>query len=334
MWTSDQIQSTTISRRGMLRMCAAGVAMSFSNTMAHSANPMRSSVDFEIPPGACDCHVHIFNPQQFPFAERRVYTPPPATVDELLQLQRDLHLSHVVIVQPSIYGVDNSCTLDALRQLGPRARGIAVIDPSIPRDSLLQMNEAGVRGVRLNLEVTTDAVAPDAAKKLISGVAEKIAGIGWHLQILTRPALIAALKDELHDLPFPIVFDHFAGADPREFASQLGFDGLLELLKSGRCYVKISGAYRASKERDFSDMPPLAKALIQANPDRIIWGTDWPHPDIDRGRGKPLSQVTPPLAIDDGFLLNRLQKWAPEATVRKKILVDNPARLYGFSGES
>jgi predicted TIM-barrel fold metal-dependent hydrolase len=332
MAARNQNTSAMISRRSMLKMCAAGAAaMGFSKMLARGENPMRTAIDFDIPPGACDCHVHIFNPQQFPFAERRVYTPPPATVDQLLQLQGDLHLSHVVIVQPSIYGIDNTCTLDALRQLGPRARGIAVIDPSIPRDALVQMNEGGIRGVRLNLEVTTDAVAPDAAKKLIAAVAEKIAGLGWHLQLLTRPALIAAIKGELHDLPFPIVFDHFAGADPREFASQPGFDSLLELLKSGRCYVKISGAYRASKERDLSDMPALAKALIQANSDRIVWGTDWPHPDIDRGRGKPLSEITPPLAIDDGFLMNQLQKWAPEAAVRKKILVDNPARLYGFS---
>jgi predicted TIM-barrel fold metal-dependent hydrolase len=294
---------------------------------------MRTTVDFEVPTGACDCHVHIFNPAKFPFSERRVYTPPPASVDDLLQLQHDLRLSHVVVVQPSIYGVDNSCTLDALRKLGARARGVAVIDQSTRRESLAEMKESGIRGVRLNLEVTAAAIDPEAAKKLIATVAEKIAGLGWHLQILTRPALIAALRKELNELPFPVVFDHFAGADPSDFSNQQGFEVLRDLLKTGRCYVKISGAYRASKQRDFSDMPPLAKALIEANADRIVWGTDWPHPNIDEGRGNPLDTVTPPLAIDDGFSLNQLAKWAPEAVVRKRILVDNPAQLYGFAAQ-
>jgi predicted TIM-barrel fold metal-dependent hydrolase len=315
----------------MLQIGAAGAAMSFSKVAAFAASPLRTPVDFDVPNGACDCHVHIFNPKQFPFSERRVYTPPPASVEELLLLQRDLQLSRVVVVQPSIYGVDNSCTLDALRQLGPRARGIAVIDKSTPREKLVEMNQAGIRGVRLNLEVTADTVDPDAAKKLIGAVAEKIAGLDWHLQILTRPALIAALKSQFNELPFPIVFDHFAGADRRDFASQSGFDVLLELLQAGRSYVKISGAYRVSKERDFSDMPPLAQALIQANADRIVWGSDWPHPDIDRGRANPLSVITPPLEIDDGLALNQLKKWAPDAALRKKILCDNPARLYRFA---
>jgi predicted TIM-barrel fold metal-dependent hydrolase len=195
------------------------------------------------------------------------------------------------------------------------------------------MKEAGIRGVRLNLEVTADAIDPETAKMLIATVAAKISGLGWHLQILTRPAIIAALKTEFNELPFPVVFDHFAGASPLDFDKQPGFQVLRDLLKAGRCYVKISGAYRVSNERDFSDVPPLAKTLIQANSDRITWGTDWPHPNIDQGRGKPLSEITPPLKIDDGFSLNQLSKWAPEAQVRKKILVDNPARLYGFAAQ-
>ena len=128
-----------------------------------------------------------------------------------------------------------------------------------------------------------------------------------------------------------MVFDHFAGASPHDFGDQPGFQVLRDLLKAGRCYVKMSGAYRASNEHDFSDMPPLAKSLIQVNADRIIWGTDWPHPNVDQGRGKPISEITPALAIDDGFLLDQLPKWAPDPLVRKKILVDNPARLYGFA---
>jgi predicted TIM-barrel fold metal-dependent hydrolase len=142
--------------------------------------------------------------------------------------------------------------------------------------------------------------------------------------------MIAELKNQINDLPFPVVFDHFAGADPLTFANQPGFDALLELHQSGRVYVKLSGAYRVSKQPDFSDILPLAKALIKSNSDRVLWGTDWPHPNIDFGRRKPLTVTSPPLEIDDGFLLNQLPRWAPEAEVRQKLLVDNPARLYGF----
>src|SRR5436190_490337 len=205
MANHDHVRLPVISRRSMLQACAAGAAaIGISGTPLLGDTPMRTAVDFEVPPGACDCHVHIFNPTQFPFSQRRVYTPPPASVDDLLQLQHDLRLSRVVVVQPSIYGVDNSCTLDALRKLGARARGVAVIDQSTRRESLAEMKEAGIRGVRLNLEVTAEAIDPDAAKKLIAAVVEKIFGLGWHLQILTRPAIIAALKTEFNELPFPV----------------------------------------------------------------------------------------------------------------------------------
>ena len=198
MANHDHFRLPVISRRSMLQACAAGAAaIGVSGKPLLGDTPMRTAVDFEVPPGASDCHVHIFNPAKFPFSERRVYTPPPASVEDLLQLQHDLHLSRVVVVQPSIYGVDNSCTLDALRQLGARARGIAVIDQSTRRESLAEMKEAGICGVRLNLEVTAEAIEPDAAKKLIAAVTEKITGLGWHLQILTRPAIIAALNDRV-----------------------------------------------------------------------------------------------------------------------------------------
>jgi predicted TIM-barrel fold metal-dependent hydrolase len=324
----------------MLRLGAAGAsAMALPagfNPVADAAAG-RTAVDFNVPGNACDCHVHVFGEQaKFPFAAKRVYTPPPASVEQLLDLQRALKLERVVIVQPSVYGTDNSCTIDAVRQLGASARGVAVIDKTTPRSALEEMNAAGIRGVRLNLETeTAGRFEPASAKALLDATAEQTRGLGWHVQIYTRPAIIAALKDHVAQLPFPVVFDHFGRADPAQGPSQPGFDAVLDLLKSGRAYVKVSGAYRISeKSPDFADVTPLAQALVQANPDRILWGTDWPHPDANYGRGKPLSEIAPPVPIDDGLLMNQLAKWVPDPVTRKKILVDNPAQLYGFDARA
>ena len=289
------------------------------------------------PPNSCDCHVHVFgDPAKFPFAEKRIYTPPGASVEELLQLQGSLHLDRVVVVQPSVYAADNSCTVDAVRRMGARARGVAVIDRSTSSAALDDMAAAGIRGVRLNLETNTAGkFDPDSAKALLDTTAQQIGGRGWHVQFYTRLTTIAALKDHFAQMPFPLVFDHFGRATAAAGPSQPGFDALLDLVKSGRAYVKISGAYRCSeKAPDYADVMPLAQALVQANAERIVWGTDWPHPNSDAGRGKPLTEVAPPFPIDDGLLLNQMAKWVPDADTRKKILVDNPARLYGFESKA
>ena len=325
-----------LTRRRMLEISAAGasaIALPAGVVSGARAAAARTAVNFDVPRGGCDCHVHVFgDPGKFPFAEKRIYTPPEASVEQLLDLQGALKLERVVVVQPSVYGSDNSCTVDAVRRLGARGRGVAVIDQSTTRASLQEMNAAGIRGVRLNLETNTAGrFDPAAAKALLDTTAEQINGLGWHIQMYTRTSIIAALKEHLAKLPFPVVFDHFGRADPTLGTNQPGFDALTELMKSGDAYVKISGAYRVSqKAPDYADATPLAQALVQANPDRIVWGTDWPHPNSDHGRGKPLSEISPPFAIDDGLLLNQLVKWVPDAALRKKILVDNPARLYGF----
>ena len=287
----------------------------------------RTAVNFEIPPGACDCHTHVFGDgRDFPWWEKRAYTPPPTSSDELLQLQNDLHLSRVVIVHPSVYGADNSASLDGIRKLGSRARGVAVIDAATSRGRLEEMAGQGVRGVRLNLE-TAGEFNPDTAKKQLDATARQIDGLGWHIQFFTRPSVIAALQDQFRQAPFPIVIDHFGNYPASDGTSQPHFDVLTDLVKTGTCYVKVSGAYRVSnKAPDYPDAAPLARALIAANPDRIVWGTDWPHP----GHSKPPGEISPPIPVDDGALINQLPVWAPDAALRRKILVDNPARLYGF----
>jgi predicted TIM-barrel fold metal-dependent hydrolase len=323
-------EAAMLTRRRVL--LAAGASIPAIRATFAAAQSPRTAVSFEVPRGACDCHVHIQDPVKFPFVANRVYTPPPSLVEELEELQRALHLERVVVVQPSVYGTDNACTLDAVRRLGQRARAVVVIGEQTSRGELQEMNGIGARGVRLNLETTTaGAFDPGRAKALLDRVAEQINGLNWHVQFYTRPSIIAGLKDHLAQAAFPVVFDHFARAAAQQGPGQPGFDAVLDLVKSGRAYVKISGAYRVSERApDYADATPLAQALVAANPDRIIWGTDWPHPNSDFGRGKPLTEIAPPFPIDDGLLLNQLAQWVPDAAVRKKILVDNPARLYGF----
>ncbi len=320
-------------RRNMIFGSGLGglAALALQHRAAWSAE--RTEVDFDVPPGACDCHVHVFgDPNRFPFAPARTYTPPQASIDELLGLQRALHLDRVVVVQPSVYGIDNSCTVDAVRRLGARARGIAVIDKTITRTALQDMAGAGIRGIRLNVEATGGGrFDPMAARAALAVAAEQIHDLGWHIQIFTRLAVIAALKDAVEQLTFPVVFDHFGRAMADLGPQQPGIEALVDLLASGHAYVKLSAAYRISdRAPDYSDATPIAQRLVKANPERILWGSDWPHPNGDNARGKPLSAIAEPFPIDDGLVFDQFPRWVPEAALRRKILVDNPARLYGF----
>ena len=295
-----------------------------------SASQPGTAVAFSVPEGACDCHVHVFGTAaEFPFAARRGYTPPPASAGELLALLDSLRLSRVVIVQPSVYASDNACTLDGMRRLGPRARGVAVIDEATSDAALDEMRRAGIRGVRVNLE-TSGETDPDAARRDLAAAVARVAPLGWHVQVYTRPPVIAALSEEVARLPVPVVFDHFGGAQAAGGVGQPGFPQLLELVRAGHVYVKVSAAYRSSEQAPaYADVAPLARALIEANPERVVWGSDWPHPHA-APPGAELDRITPFYDIDDGLALNRLRSWARSAAMRRKILVENPARLYDF----
>lgn len=287
-------------------------------------------VNFDVPPGACDCHTHIHgDPGTFPFFEGRTYTPEPASPEEMAALHQALHVERVVIVTPSVYGTDNSATVFGMRARGRSARGVAVIDDKTPETDLDAMHSEGFRGIRLNL-ATSGVNDPAVGRARFEAALERMKRRGWHVQLFTSLAMISAIKDLVATSPVPVVFDHFGGARAALGVDQPGFSDLLDLMKSGKAYVKISGAYRASKlAPDYSDAAPLARTLIAANSDRIVWGTDWPHPDMTPP-GRKATDVTPLLQIDDGALFNQLPLWAPDAAVRRKILVDNPARLYGF----
>jgi len=306
---------------------AAGIVTGNREAFAKASQPA-TPVNFEVPAGACDCHTHIHgDPAQFPFFSGRVYTPEMALPEEMAALHKALHMQRVVIVTPSVYGTDNSATLYGMKARGADARSIAVIDAKTPDSDLDAMNTAGVCGIRLNL-ATGGTSDPSVARQRLQTGIDRVKGRNWHIQIYTDLKMLSALKSELMAAPVPLVFDHFAGAQAALGVDQPGFSDVLDLVKGGRAYVKISGAYRASKAApEYTDVVPFARALIAANPDRIVWGTDWPHPNSEGGS---VDRVSPLFQIDDGRLLNQLVVWAPDAATRRKILVDNPARLYEF----
>ena len=314
----------------LLASIAAGVTMPNRTALATAAQPS-TPVNFDIPAGACDCHTHIHaDPEKFPFFAGRVYTPELASPEEMTALHKALRIERVVIVTPSVYGTDNSATLFGMQARGATARGVAVIDDKTPESDLDAMGKAGIRGIRLNL-ATGGVSDPAVGRPRFQAAVERVKTRGWHIQLFTSLAMISAIKDLVAASPVPVVFDHFGGAQGALGPEQPGFADLVELVRSGKAYVKISGAYRASKlGPDYADAAPLARALIAANSDRIVWGTDWPHPDSVTPPGRKTTDVQPLFQIDDGRLLNQLPVWAPDAAIRKKILVDNPAQLYGF----
>ena len=320
-----------LTRREMLVGTLAAGALMCTRTVLAKASQPATPVNFDVPAGACDCHTHIHgDPEKFPFFSGRVYTPEMALPEEMAALHKALHMQRVVIVTPSVYGTDNSATLYGMHAREADARGVAVIDNQTPEDELDAMGRAGVCGIRLNL-ATGGINDPAVGRQRLQTAAERVKSRNWHVQMNTSLAMIAAIKDVVAASPVPVVFDHFGGARAELGPQQPGFDALVELVQSGKAYVKISGADRVSNlAPDYADVVPLAKALIAANPERVVWGTDWPHPNAATPPGRKPTDVTPLLQIDDGRLLNQLPVWAPDPEIRQKILVDNPVRLYRF----
>lgn|SRR5215813_10430094 len=303
---------------------AFGGLFVFVGTSGLSRSEPNAIVAFDVPDGACDTHIHVIgNPAEFPMSPERDYTPPPATAAQLIDVLKFLHVSRGVIVTPTIYGNDNSATVAAVKQLGrERARGVAMVDDSVPAGTLDAMKDEGITGIRLLLSRSGTL----QSKHLMSRI-ELAKELGWHVQISTPPDVVAALAPELAASPVPLVLDYFGwiagGVD------QPGFDAVLSLLKSGRVYVKLSEPYRLSKKApDYNDLAPVVQALVAANPDRVLWGSGWPHVDSSGAVGR--TKIAANLPVDTGHLLNLLAIWVPDVETRRKILVDNPARLYGF----
>ena len=278
------------------------------------------------PDNACDCHTHIFgDPARFPFWSGRGYTPPTALPSAMAAMHRSLHVRRVVIVTPSVYGTDNSATLYGLRTRGKTARGIAVIDPKISDEALDRMHRDGFRGVRLNL-ASAAPIDASSARDRFTATAARLARLGWHLQINIRPGFLANIKDLILASPVPVVVDHVGGARQDLGPAQPGFADLVDLVSLGKAYVKITHPFIAQGESS-----ELAKTLIAANSDRILWGTDWPHVDTAPHPERKPTDLWPFVPLDDPRLLHRFETWTPNAALLEKILVDNPARLYGFA---
>ena len=323
------------SRRDVLGEAAAVFAISsVGAAMTMRAEAAESPVKAPFPPtGSTDCHVHVFEPDRFPYAEPRTYTPGIASAGQLQSFRRGLGIDRLVLVQPSVYGNDNRALLNALRELGPDiARGIAVIDPaSIGDADLRALAQSSIVGVRVNLSTKGEDRATAAIAAVANNIS-RVAAIGLAVQIYVDLPLIEQLADTIAASPVPMILDHFAGADAALGPEQPGFAALLRLLDAGKVWIKLSGAYRASRRApDYDDVAPLARALIAANPERLIWASDWPHTGggAERRERKP-GEIEPFRQVDDAHLLSLLSWWAGDATVLRKILVDNPARLYGF----
>jgi predicted TIM-barrel fold metal-dependent hydrolase len=267
------------------------------------------------PEGATDCHFHIFGPyNRFPLSAGRSYSPVEASLGEYRQMAGVLGLGRQVVVQPSVYGTDNRCTLDAVAQFGlDQARAIVVVE-DVTDGELQAMHRKGARGIRCNA-----VNANGMGMEKIQALAGQIAPLGWHLQLYIAGERLPSLLDTLLALPTPVVIDHMGQMPPGESLDGPAFQALLRLLSSGKGWVKLC-AYRSSGGPPYADMAAQARAMIAAAPDRCVWGTDWPHPNLE-GRAMP----------DDGMLLDCLTEWAGDAATLRRILVDNPARLYGFA---
>jgi predicted TIM-barrel fold metal-dependent hydrolase len=215
---------------------------------------------------------------------------------------------------------------------GASARGVALIDGRTSDWEIESMTIAGMRGARINLRLRPGDESDIAAGRAqFQALAERVSHHQWHIQMFTSLPVIAGIKDLVCESPAPVVFDHFGGLEAAAGLEQPGLADLLELVRSGKAYVKISAAYRSSSQAPcYSDIAPFARTLIAANPERILWGSDWPHPTGVTPPGRRATDTTPMKQIDDGALLNQLPAWEPDASIRRLILVDNPARLYGF----
>jgi predicted TIM-barrel fold metal-dependent hydrolase len=275
-----------------------------------------------MPPGAVDCHNHIMGPRsKYPYAANRTYTPPEASVAQLKALRAEIGTSRNVIVTPTPYGLDNRCTVDAVAELGATARGVVLLPPDVSDAELARLETAGIRGARLN-------TANPALRETLAAWAPKFRPLNWHVQIVGQLPLIVALAPQLATLGHPVVIDHFGGARGEDGPNTMDFHAFLDLVRAGNTYVKLSAPYDRTAEPGYANMTPIARALIAARPDRMLWGTNWPHPA--QRPGYPVSQVLPYQKIDNKLLVTRFAEWCPDAAMRKTILVDTPEALYRF----
>ena len=300
--------------------------------LSPDATPEPSSIPRPaVPALRCDCHVHVFDPARFPYVPQRTYTPGPATVAELRVFLERMGMERVVLVQPSAYGTDNRCLVDALAQLGTRiARGVAVIESMhAPPQDLADLHAKGVRAIRLNLEVNGERGSVRTREALRRAI-EVVKPLGWAIQIYADLPLIDRVSDDLARSPVPIVLDHFGGLKTGLGLRQQGFDTLLELVRTSEVYVKLSAPYRASTLPQYDDLADFVRALAQAGPNRLVWASDWPHTGSSGKRRGDRNPLEPFRNIDDRRVIDRITQWLPDVALHHRIFVENAERLYQF----
>jgi len=298
-----------------------------SSRPPRAATPTCAPPDFSprmpklrLPARACDTHAHILGPaSSYAYAPARVYTPHDCLLPDYLHMLDKLGVERAVLVQPSVYGTDNTVMLEALKQHAKRLRGVAVVAPDVADADLSALNDAGVRGVRVNIVDVKDRKPGTLPPDPLRSLAERIQPLGWHMEFLLHADEFPGLDDAFADFPVEIVLGHLGYMSTDKGLEAPGFQALLRLVKSGRCWVKLTGPYRiANGPLPYSDVTPFAHALLAANPERILWGTDWPH--VMATGAMP----------NDGDLADLLSDWIRDARLRERVLVTNPARLYGF----
>jgi D-galactarolactone isomerase len=309
-----------LDRRTVLQGLSAAAGASVLPIGAASAQEVKWSsgtekLKIKVPPNACDCHHHIYG-SQYKVDPKATLRPGDATVEDYRALQKRIGTTREVIVQPSTYGTMNEPTLDALVAVGPTARAVVVVDTTVTDAELKRMHGLGARGVRFNL-----AQAGATTPEMLDPLSKRIAELGWHVQINATAVKIMEIMPILQNLPCPIVFDHLAHISEPEGIDHPLFKQVLALIDKGKTWVKLSGAYADTKvgPPTYADSSAVARAYVKAAPERLVWGSDWPHPS---------ERETKP---DDAILIDLMLDWAPDETVRNRIFVDNAATLYDFS---
>lgn len=283
-------------------------------------DPKPAKAKFALPEGTIDSHAHIFaTADEYPYSPARGYTPPEATLESYLQLHKALGgIDRAVLTQPSVYGVDNSCMLDAVAKMKGKFLAVVAVDATVTDKQLENYHEQGARGARVNL--VDKGGNPFDGSRAVQKFTERLKDMGWHLEVLINVHKFDDLRATMNGMAVDVSFGHLGYMKTDNPIEHPGFQEFLDLLRDGKGWAKMTGTYRitTSPTTPYDDVIPYAKALIEANEDRIVWGTDWPHPFVKGNMP------------NDGALLDQLADWAPSEFLRKKILVDNPESLYGF----
>jgi 2-pyrone-4,6-dicarboxylate lactonase len=283
-------------------------------------DPAPHTPSFEVPPGATDCHAHVFQQARYPYQETRAYTPPDATISDLKKLHAALGLRRLVVVQASAHGVDNSAIRDAIATDPANIRGICAVPPDISERELVQLHEAGMRGIRINL--VDKGGMPFRSLDDLGEFSRRIADLGWHIELLVHAAAESAeLKHLVGNVHVPLSVGHAGYTKTAAGGLRApGFADFLAMMRDGHFWVKLTAPYRLSTAAStlYDDVQDMMMAVVDAAPERILWGSDWPHVMVYDGMP------------NDGDLMDLLAAWIPDPTVRHRVLVENPVALYGF----